>query len=151
MFAISPAMHAERIVYWYLKKQADPAVRGEVLMRAIAKTNGINLPAGVAGLLDTSGREDSEMKGFIPDEALLQLKQACVARFVRAAADGILARKPDLSFVLYPWRQWGSPEESRKFCTQLIEDREGFCSAVYQSWIRGLRRERAAIHSNARA
>ena len=40
MFEISSAMHAERIIYWFLKEENDPAQRGAVLRDALGKTDG---------------------------------------------------------------------------------------------------------------
>jgi len=37
-FTISPEMHANRIIYWYLKQEEDIGKRGEILKKAMNAT-----------------------------------------------------------------------------------------------------------------
>jgi hypothetical protein len=125
-FEISPRMHAERIVYWHLKQQSDLALRGVVLLATINATDGLTLPAGVVGLLDQLAHgEGAEKEEAVPADTLLTLKLLCVEKISAAAADRQLVAHPDLSMLLYTWREWDNVDAPKAFCAELINTPAG--------------------------
>jgi predicted KAP-like P-loop ATPase len=126
MFEMSPAQHAERIIYWYLKQEENPVVRGTVLHHAIEATDGLSLPTGVVSLLELMAEgKDREKDEFVPADTLKELKDLCVAKFNAAAANGSLFGHPHVSSVLYRLRDWAGVDAPKAFCEDFVRSPAG--------------------------
>jgi len=120
-FAISPEMHAIRIVYWYLRRIEQSTERLEVLRQAIEESAGLSLPVRFVSIEESSatrGRDTSER--IVDDEGLGLLKELCVKKIEQAAADGRLADNPFLVQVLYRWTEWGGSGPAKGFCQRFL-------------------------------
>lgn len=58
------------------------------------------------------------------------LRQLALANIRGRAAANTLLTTPQLSSVLYRWREWSDPEESRQWASQLINDRNSLVQLV---------------------
>jgi predicted KAP-like P-loop ATPase len=123
MFELSPVMHAERIIFWYLKQEQDPARRGEILRAAIEHTDGLSLPLGFINLIDPNQGDRTSPEEFVPADVLQQLKDACVRKINSFLAAGQIPK--DLSGTLYCWRTWAGPDGPTAFCTAMIQTPAG--------------------------
>jgi predicted KAP-like P-loop ATPase len=78
------------------------------------------------------------------DEAdVRELQSVCVAKIRDAAATGLLRASPHLTFILYRWREWASPEEPQQWVARLIESPEGLfallTAALERHTVQGLK------------
>lgn len=123
MFEIPSAMHARRIIYWFLKQEKDPVQRGSVLRDAIEKTDGVNIPVGFISLIEPNPKDDNMKEEFVPAPVLQDLKTLCVRKIKSALNAGSFPA--DLLSVLYRWQEWAGPDEPAKYCQSLIQSDEG--------------------------
>jgi hypothetical protein len=124
MFELSAATHAERIVYWYLKQEQDPAKRGDILRAAADQTDGLSLPLGLTCLIDPNqGDSSSTEEEFVLANALQELKDICIRKIKSSIDAGRVPR--DLANALYRWRSWAGPEDPTAFCAKLVQTAEG--------------------------
>ena len=123
MFEISSAMHAQRIIYWFLKQEQDPVQRGSVLRDAIEKTDGVNIPVGFISLIEPNPKGGNMDEEFVPVPTLQDLKALCVQKIKSALNAGSVPA--DLLGVLYRWREWAGPDEPAKYCQNLIQSDGG--------------------------
>jgi predicted KAP-like P-loop ATPase len=123
-FEISPARHAQRIIYWYLKQDQDMESRATALLRTIEATDGLILPVSFVSLIEPREppAQEASQEEFIPAHSLKAAKDLCVAKIVAAASDGRLATCPDLTSLLFRWRDWAGPNDPRAFCAGMISD-----------------------------
>lgn len=124
-FEISPAQHAARIIYWYLKQDKDPTSRAAALLRAIRATDGLTLPPSFVSVIEPPEGPKASQEEFIPAHSLKEAKDLCVAKIAGAALDGRLATSPHLTSLLFRWRDWAGPDAPRAFCTGMISNPKG--------------------------
>lgn len=72
-----------------------------------------------------SSSDSKSSKWVLNDTRLTRMRELCVARLEAAAADGSLARQPQLTWLLYTWRAWGGLDGPRAFVRQLVETPQG--------------------------
>jgi predicted KAP-like P-loop ATPase len=123
MFGISPAMHVQRIIYWFLKQEKDPVQRGCVLRDAIDVTDGVNIPVAFISLIEPNPNEGGTKEEFVPARMLQDLKTLCVQKIESALNAG--STPTDLLAILYRWREWAGPDEPAQYCQVLIQSDEG--------------------------
>lgn len=123
MFELSPAMHARRIVYWYLKQEENLPRRGELVRTAMEQTDGLLLPIGFTSLIDPDPDRRERAEEFVPADILRDLKGICIEKINASAAAGRLPNQ--IAEILYRWREWAGPEEPTAFCTRLVETTDG--------------------------
>lgn len=123
----SPAMHAIRIIYWYLKRLPDQRRRGEILRQALGDTDGLDLPVQFVALEERTDQKkgDQGEEVLVSDADQAVLKTTCLEKIQAAAADGKLAETPNLQMVLWRWKALGRPEEPRAYCERLVRTSEG--------------------------
>jgi len=127
ILGMSSALHAQRIILWYLKQEPDPLKRAVALKVAIQETGGLNLPVRFTGFIEPSPHGDTPVEEFVPAEALQQFKGICVAKI---ASTLNLRPLPDLLVknllgLLYHWRAWAGPDGPRALCEDLIQTSDG--------------------------
>ena len=133
-FGISPAMHAVRIVHWYVKKEPDARKRGRILKDAVGATSGLFLPVMKVSLEDAREGGERDPDAYAVEAAdLSELKALCVEKIREAAESGVLRSHPRLKYVLYRWREWASREEVAKWINQMIETNEGLLDFLQRS------------------
>jgi predicted KAP-like P-loop ATPase len=126
VFVIEPAMHAVRIIHWYLKRENDPAKRTEILKQTMTLTSGLYLPVLKTSLEDSKQERQNDPDAVLVNEDALQdLKGICLEKIRVAAENGILRNHPKLLYILYRWREWGSPQEWRKWVEDLVSSSDG--------------------------
>jgi hypothetical protein len=124
MFEISSAMHAARIVLWYLKQEQDPAKRGEILLQAAEQTVGLSLPVDFASMLEKSVQRQGDLKDFVTAADLDGLKALCVSKIQSRAESGQLPTN-DFSGMLFRWKEWAGDDAPSAFCCKLVESDQG--------------------------
>jgi predicted KAP-like P-loop ATPase len=127
ILGMSSALHAQRIMLWYLKKEPDPLKRAAALKAAIEKTDGLNLPVRFTDFIEPSQQGDAPLEELVPAEALQRLKEICVAKMARTLNSRPL---PDLLVknllgLLYHWRAWAGPDGPRALSEDLIQTPDG--------------------------
>ncbi len=126
---ISPEMHANRIIYWYLKQEKDISKRGEILKEAMEATTGLYLPIMAASLEGNEEKRNKDPDAFnVSDADLEKLHQICVEKIEQAASSGKLATHPKMLNILYHWRDWGTPEKPCQWVKGLIDSKDGVLS-----------------------
>lgn len=131
MFDISPAMHAIRIVYWYLKQEEDIKRRQAILREAIRETEGVSLPVQFVALEDqASQQQDSTRDRTVSDESLPEFRQLCVDKIEQAASQGTLGESQGLLMILYRWREWAGDGPPREFADRLSQTSVGAVKLV---------------------
>ncbi|MBI2311415.1 MAG: hypothetical protein HYU77_02810 [Betaproteobacteria bacterium] len=128
---LSPQMHLSRIVYWYLKQEADRTRRAEILKTAMRKTTGLYAPIDRTAS-ETRGPEKKrdEEAYLVSEEALKDLQDICLEKIRAAAGSGVLARHPELASILYRWRDWVSIDEPKVWVQDLIRSDEGLLAIL---------------------
>jgi predicted KAP-like P-loop ATPase len=132
-FSIEPLMHASRLLYWYLAKEADNARRIEILRSTLGATTGFLLPTHFLLLASRPDSEGRRREWRIGDDDFPTVRDIVVEKIRAAAADGRLANSPHLGFVLYRWREWDEEGNPRHFVQGLVETTGGalrFLSAI---------------------
>lgn len=122
-FPIEAAMHATRIVYWYLRQEPDMGRRANVLRNAIRETEGVSLPVRFVAIQEQTAKNDRDR--FVTDEALEELRQLCVLKIRAAAESGRLATNREFLGILYRWKEWAREDEPRAFCQSFAATLEG--------------------------
>jgi predicted KAP-like P-loop ATPase len=127
-FTISPEMHADRIIYWYLKQEEDIGKRGEILKEAMKATTGLYLPIRIGSLdVDEERKKNSDVFN-VTDADLEELHRICVEKIEQVADSEILASHPKMLHILYRWREWASPEKPLQWVERLIASIDGVLS-----------------------
>ena len=133
MFEMSAQMHASRIVYWYLKQEPfTETERTAAIVDAVRETEGLALPVFSVSLeLQRQGTPAAEH--FLAPAAIGTLKELCVEKIRKAAAEGTLIRSHDFMSLLYRWYEWtGNSDEPRRFCEERIDTPEGVVELLEQ-------------------
>lgn len=129
MFEFSPMMHAVRIVFWFLRRESDAAVKLRVLDSSIRASEGISLPVGLVSIESQGrGREGERSENLTDDEGLAALKQLCVEKIEAAAVAGRLAGRLDLPSLLFRWKEWGGDDAPRAFVASMTNKPDGALS-----------------------
>lgn len=124
LYDIGSSMHAQRIVYWYLRGFQTEAEREQVLSAAIQATVGLQLPLHIVS--SERRREESRKTEYLISEARLPEFQAlCLAKLRASAESGDLREHADLAWLLYRWREWGGEEEPRAWVAAVARDAAG--------------------------
>jgi hypothetical protein len=123
MYELSPAVHAGRIILWYLKQEQDPAKRGEILRTALEQTDGLNLPLVFTSFIDSNKDEHGSPEEFVTTNALQQLKDTCIRKIQSSLDAGRIPK--NLADTLSYWRAWAGPEGPTAFCNALIQTTDG--------------------------
>ena len=125
-FTIDAETHVSRIIYWYLKQEKDSKKRGEILKKAMKATAGIYLPVREASTEGDRRERLKDPEAFILEEDdIKDLERICVERIRQAAESGALKSHPEMTRILYRWREWTSPEEVKKWVEDLVESQDG--------------------------
>jgi predicted KAP-like P-loop ATPase len=130
MFAVSPMMHAVRVLLWYLKQESGQEARQAIVLEALSQTTGLNFPVRFVVFITPSDTADQRSV----DEALLRpdllptVQQKCVELLSAAATDGRLAAQDNLASLLAAWREWGDEAPVRAWVGELIGTDDGFLS-----------------------
>lgn len=130
------AMHASRIVYWYLRRFPSEEERERVLNDAMRATTGTQLPVDVVS--DERRRDESQKRDFLISEARLPEFQALAVEKIRAlAVQGTLAAHSDLPSILYRWREWAGEQEPREWAATTAT--EGGSLALIRAFTQDIR------------
>lgn len=131
MFEISPAMHAVRIIYWFVRREPRPEERARILESAIRNTEGVSLPVRFVSLEDQAANDkDKPRDRLLTDEALGTMKQLCVEKLAAAAGNGTLAKARELAMILYRWQDWAGRDAPKAFCAELVQSPQGAVQLV---------------------
>lgn len=130
-FSISADVHASRIIHWYLKQEKDPHRRGQKLKEAMRATFGLYLPIQKTSTETSAEDRQRSPEAFLVDEVdVRELQSICVTKIREAAASGVLRTCPHLTYILYRWREWASPEEPQQWVAGLIETSDGLLALL---------------------
>ncbi|MBW2019345.1 MAG: hypothetical protein JRI65_04925 [Deltaproteobacteria bacterium] len=125
---ISAHSHASRIVYWYLRQEPNPDVRGEILYDSLAASHGVSLAGSLILTEDQRREKHKDVDNYlVSDDQLRRIKELFVTkvRDLAYAAPTPLRENKELASILYRWRGWGSPEEVSKWVMHFVEEQEG--------------------------
>jgi predicted KAP-like P-loop ATPase len=141
IYSIAADMHALRIIHRYLMQENNPSKRGQILKEAMSTTKGLFLPIRRTFLEDRQEKRHKDPSAFlVTEDDLSDLKNICVEKIRVAAKDGTLISHPEMSFILYRWRDWASPEEPKQWVERLIESQDSLLAFLEaflqrsQSW-----------------
>lgn len=134
-FVISPMMHADRIIYWFLKREPDPVRRATLIKAAIDETTGLALPVFFVSAQEKGAERRPEDERLVTDNDLPTLCAGCFQKVAAAAMSGDLASNPDLSSLLFRWRDWDSVAAPSAYCTSLIGSASGLL-VLLRSFVR---------------
>ena len=122
-FVISSGMHAERILYWNLRRITDKDTRFLILRQAMEATSGLFLPVQLVSLeAQRAEKQRNSSEELVTDESVVELKQVCLRKIETAASNGSLLENSNLLYILYRWREWGGGEGARAFCENLANN-----------------------------
>lgn len=126
LLEIAPAMHATRIVYWYLRREQQTERRLAVLRNAIRNTTGISLPVHVVSVEElAAGPNGQRGERLLIDEGLTELKQLALEKIEAAAQGRQLRNAAQLLSILDRWKDWAGIDPPRAFCIELVQTPEG--------------------------
>ena len=126
MFELSPMMHAVRIVFWFLRREPDAAIKLRVLDSSIRASEGISLPVDLVSIESQKrSREGERFENLTDDEGLAALKRLCLEKIEAVAAAGRLAGRLELSSLLFRWKQWGGDDAPRAFVASMTSKPDG--------------------------
>lgn len=129
LYGIDPETHASRIIHWYLKQEKDNEARGKILKEAMKATTGLYLPVMKTSIEVSRHEKKNEPDAFTVDEDdLIELKKICIDKIKESASSWVLKKHHKMAYILYRWREWGSPEEPQKWVKELVETKEGLLS-----------------------
>lgn len=125
-FEMQPDMHATRIIHWYLKQEKDPGKRAEILKETMKLTQGLYLPVMKTSIEDSKQERKQDPDAFlVTEEALADLRKVCLEKIRQSAENGKLKDHPKIAYILYRWREWGSPDEPTKWVEKLVSSKDG--------------------------
>jgi predicted KAP-like P-loop ATPase len=141
---VSPEVHANRIIYWYLKQEKDIGKRGQILKEAAKASTGLYLPMRTASLEGTEEKRKNNPDAWsVTDVDLEELKQICVQKVEEAAASAELSNHPHLHAILHGWKTWGQPEKPKQWAQKLVESTDGaiafLTACLFRSTSQGIR------------
>ena len=112
--ALTPELHAVRVVRWFLKQEPDIRKRTAAFIEALNTTRGLFLPVRIV-YGETLDREKPEQRRdpLLDPERSGELETLCVEKIRTAASGGTLLTHPRLPYLLYPWKRWASGEAER--------------------------------------
>jgi predicted KAP-like P-loop ATPase len=123
---IGAETHASRVIFWYLKQEKDWKKRAYILKEAMKITNGVYLPVMRTSLEESKEARKKDPDAFIVDaEDLKDLRNICVEKIRQAAESGALKTHSEMARILYPWREWATPEQPKKWVEDLVESQNG--------------------------
>ena len=126
IFEISPIMHADRIIYWYLRRDPDAGRKRAVLEAAIGATDGLSLPVDFVSLESSRQAEEKVPGNVLVDlEGVRALQTLCVRKIESAAASGRLATLPELPSILYRWKEWGGDANPSAYVRDFVKTPDG--------------------------
>lgn len=133
-FGISPAMHAVRIIHWYLKQEPDARARAAILKEAVNSTSGVFLPVMKVSIEDSRDEREREPDtSLVEDEELVELRRLCVEKMRQAAESSRLRDHPRLKYLLFRWKEWATAEEVSTWVDGLIQSRDGLMDFLEKS------------------
>ena len=125
-YSPSPVVHANRIIYWFLKQEKEIEKRGQVLKEATQASIGLYLPMRTTSLEEDEEKRKKDPDAFnVTDADLIELQQICVRKVEAAADSGQLSRHPQMHTILSSWSRWGQPEKPKQWAQKLIESTDG--------------------------
>ena len=109
------------VVHKLLVRLTEPA-RGNIVLKAAATSSSLGAMVYFTRLY--SGHSRLEMR--ILDEAKWnEVIDRLVTRISSAAEDMTLSQSPHLGILLYRWKEWATPEDSRRFVARLTRSDDG--------------------------
>ncbi len=120
IFGNDSPRHVVRIIHWFLATEPDKEQRVRIVCEALQASSGLFMP--VYFILFEG---DEKFPSILEASQLPSLRQACLVKIRAAAEDGRLASHPNMGVLLYPWKEWSSSDEPKKWVTSLIESQEG--------------------------
>ena len=125
---ISPQMHIQRIVHWYLRQEPEQARRKQILQSALANTRGLATPAMVVNGLEprASNARPTDSEALLDSLTDIEdLRREIVGMIGSAAESGRLAKERDLGILMAIWSNWGAAAGMRQWVEQLVTERDG--------------------------
>lgn len=122
---ISPFLHAYRIIYWYLKQEPKPEIRGQILQYALEKTNDLTLLGSLISedeKLREKNRKNTEF--LLSDNKFNQLRKRYIEKLeklIEESPEKLIASN-FFKMNLYLWKKWTEPEKARKWVEDYTKD-----------------------------
>jgi predicted KAP-like P-loop ATPase len=124
MDGLSSILHIWRIIHFYLKRE-EKKNRKEIFSQALSLTNGVFIPTNVLSLEIQELTKNPDNDNLFDSEAIDFLKKQCLEKIRDAASSNQLLYIPNLSFILYDWKEWSANEEVSEWINSIIETKEG--------------------------
>lgn len=131
MFSFGNDVNIGRIIYQLLKR-LDEDKRFQVLKNAISKgsslavaENEIAVYGQQHGKWVSDGRASPEEERLLSLAHLNELENVCLKKIRAAAVDGSLIKTPNLSSILYRWREWSGDSECTEWSKNTVASDEG--------------------------
>ncbi|MGD0946883.1 MAG: P-loop NTPase fold protein [Candidatus Binatia bacterium] len=125
-FGMSPEWSALRIVHWYLMREPDRTVRGQILKEASRATSGLFMPVFKTSVESSKQERQKDPDSFaVGEEDLAELQRICVEKIRTAASDGVLMGHPKMLSILYRWKEWAGDAEPKAWVEDLVKTAAG--------------------------
>jgi predicted KAP-like P-loop ATPase len=128
MFETSPSITVFRLVYFGLKREADPQKRLLALRNAFTRADGLSLALELTNteLRERNGANKLESYEFLVEEAdAVPLKEICLEKARSAAKQGSLKNNAKIKEILYAWSRMGSVQEVKNWVMTHVKDGPG--------------------------
>lgn len=123
-----------RVTHQALKRFSSQQERFEILQRAFAGAEALNMVAYRVGVLEQEhGKhterpaETTEAERTVGLDHLAALESIAAEHFRKAANESWLRKVPHLARVLFRYRDWAGETEVKSYVARLIQDDEGLC------------------------
>jgi predicted KAP-like P-loop ATPase len=118
-----------QLAYQLLSRNPDELVRFDVLRSAIqAATNSlsplvtqVSVEDQAHGKFELGGTGNSD-QWLVSEEHLVELERLALSKIEDWAQTGRLQEHPELPFILFRWRNWGTPDDVARYVLSRLSD-----------------------------
>ncbi len=124
----SAHMHLMRIVLWYLRQEEDVKKRGELLLSAFSKANGLSVMSHILAGEVSRRKKEEAVDLLLTDDATFEKVKKIFVEKLKSNAENEprqLLQDNHLARLLFGWREWGEIETIRAWLLKNVIDFEG--------------------------
>lgn len=126
---LGPYTRIVRVALWYVRQEKELAKRGELLLDAMHKSDGISVMVRVLRGEDERQQKsssDESLAMFTPAQ-FVDAKELWIKKFLaKSDVDRVALARMDRSIaMLYAWREWKGDAVTREWVSELIKSDEG--------------------------
>jgi predicted KAP-like P-loop ATPase len=118
IFTLNAQKHIAWIICQILQRIEDLPKRAEIIKDPMGKCSGLYTIIITASWIESSLKEEAPI---ILMSEFEDIKTIILTRIRQEAKESMLADRPDLSLILYHWKDWSKIDEPRAYISQLVE------------------------------